>query len=160
MDDLFNSFRMNRATPHLEAWSSLRTIESSNRRGQPKMGTALTSEWKASTRMSQYMGRAKKALVRKQRHPMTMEHQRGGDLYFKSGKDACIAHICLFVTIKSKKKKSSKIKKNREKRIIELIIKENHYCDLGTERKMRRTLPLGNFQKKKKTNENLWAGCP
>jgi hypothetical protein len=21
---------------------------------------------------------------------MTMEHQRGGDLYFKSGKDACI----------------------------------------------------------------------
>ena len=22
---------------------------------------------------------------------MTMEHQRGGDLYFKSGKDACIS---------------------------------------------------------------------
>jgi hypothetical protein len=51
--------------------------------------------------MGQYMGRAKKALVSKQRHPMTMEHQRGGDLYFKSGKDACIAHIFLFVTGKS-----------------------------------------------------------
>jgi hypothetical protein len=72
--------------------------------------------------MSQYMGRAKKALVSKQRHPMTTEHQRGGDLYFKSGKDACIAHICLFVTIKSKKKKSparlenKKEKKEREKK--------------------------------------------
>jgi hypothetical protein len=30
-----------------------------------------------------------------------------------------------------------------------LIIKENHCCDPGTERKVRRTLPLGNFQKKK-----------
>jgi hypothetical protein len=37
--------------------------------------------------------------------------------------------------------------KEKKKRIIELIIKENHCCDLGTERKMRRTLPLGNFQK-------------
>ena len=37
--------------------------------------------------------------------------------------------------------------KKKKKRIIELIIKENHCCDLGTERKMRRTLPLGNFQK-------------
>jgi len=78
MDDLFNSFRMNRATPHLEAWSSLRTTESNNSRGQPKMGTALTSEWKASTQMSKYMGRAKKASVSKQRHLMTTEHQRGG----------------------------------------------------------------------------------
>jgi len=116
MDDLFNSFRMNRATPHLEVWSSLRTTESSNHRGQPKMGTALTSEWKASTRMSQYMGRAKKALVSKQRHPMTTEHQRGGDLYFKSGKDACIAHVCLFVTIKSKKKSPARLKKRKKER--------------------------------------------
>jgi hypothetical protein len=47
-----------------------------------------------------------------------------------------------------RKKESSKIERKREKkRIIELIIKENHCCDLGTERKMRRTLPLGNFQK-------------
>jgi hypothetical protein len=29
-----------------------------------------------------------------------------------------------------------------------LIIKENHCCDPETERKVRRTLPLGNFQKK------------
>jgi hypothetical protein len=50
-------------------------------------------------------------------------------------------------------------KKKKEKRIIELIIKENHCCDLGTGRKMRRTLPLGNFQKKKtirkKASSNL-----
>jgi len=69
---------MNRVTQHLEAWSSLRTTESSNRRGQPKMGTAPTSEWKASTRMSQYIERIKKALNNKQRHPVMMEHQRGG----------------------------------------------------------------------------------
>ena len=81
MDDLFNSFMMNRATPHLEAWSNWRSNESSNRHGQPTIGTALTSEWKASTRMSQYMGRAKKALVSKQRHPMTMDHQRGGPIF-------------------------------------------------------------------------------
>jgi len=50
-------------------------------------------------------------------------------------------------TTKQNKRKG---KKEREKKIIELIIKENHCCDLGTERKMRRTLPLGNFQKKEK----------
>ena len=82
---------MNQATPHLGAWSSLINSESSNRRGQPEMGTALTFEWKASIRMSQYMERTNKALVSKQRHPMTMDHQRGGDLYFTSGKDACMS---------------------------------------------------------------------
>jgi hypothetical protein len=62
-------------------------------------------------------------------------------------------------------------KKKNEKRIIELIIKENHCCDLGTERKMRRTLPLGNFQKKEEEeerskfkpcqqDEHLWVGRP
>jgi hypothetical protein len=55
MNDLFHSFRMNRVTPHLEARSSLRTTESSNR---PE--------------------RIKKALNNKQRHPMMMEHRRGG----------------------------------------------------------------------------------
>jgi len=50
-----------------------------------------------------------------------------------------------------KKTKQNKRKKKRErKKIIELIIKDNHCCDLGTERKMRRTLPLENFQKNKK----------
>ena len=37
------------------------------------------------------MERTKNALECKQGHPMTMEHQKGGDLYFKSGKDACIS---------------------------------------------------------------------
>jgi hypothetical protein len=71
------SFMMNQATPHLGAESSLINHKSSNRRRQPKMGTTLTFEWKASIRMSQYMGRAKKALVSKLRHPMTMDHPRG-----------------------------------------------------------------------------------
>jgi len=47
---------------------------------------------------------------------MTMEHRRGGDLYFKSGKEACIAHIFLFVTGKSFKKKSSKIEKKKKEK--------------------------------------------
>jgi hypothetical protein len=74
------SFMMNQATPHLGAESSLINNKSSNHRRQPEMGTALTFEWKASIRMSLYMGRAKKALVSKQRHPMTMDHQRGGPI--------------------------------------------------------------------------------
>jgi hypothetical protein len=40
--------------------------------------------------------------------------------------------------------------KKEKKRIIELIIKENHCYDPGTGRKMRRTLPLGNFQKRRR----------
>jgi hypothetical protein len=45
--------------------------------------------------------------------------------------------------------KKEEKRKRKEKKIIELIIKENHYCNPGTGRKMRRTLPLGNFQKKR-----------
>jgi hypothetical protein len=78
MDNLFNSSMMNRSTPHLEAWSSLRSNESSNHHGQPTIDTALTSEWKASTRMNQYIERIKKALNNKQRHPVMMEHWWGG----------------------------------------------------------------------------------
>jgi hypothetical protein len=109
--------------------------------------------------MDQYMERANKALVSKQRQFMTMEHRRGGDLYFKSGKDACMSsnlqalHTYFYLlqgNPKKKKTKEKKREKKERKKIIELIIKENHCCDLGTERKMRRTLPLGNFQKKKK----------
>jgi len=36
---------VDQATPHLGVESSLINSESSNRRGQPRMGTALTSEW-------------------------------------------------------------------------------------------------------------------
>ena len=74
MDDLFKSFMMNQATPQLEAWSSLRSNEGSNHHGQPMIGIVLTSEQKASTRMSQYIERIKKALNNKQRHPVMMEH--------------------------------------------------------------------------------------
>jgi len=111
----------------------------------------MTSTW-----TGQYMERAKKALGSKQRHYMTMEHQRGG-AYISNQvrKHAChltskhYTHIFIrYRKILKKKKSSTRLKE--KKRIIELIIKENHCCDLGTERKMRRTLPLGNFQKKKK----------
>jgi hypothetical protein len=37
-------FMMNQATPHLRAESSLINNESSNRRRQPKIGTAFTTE--------------------------------------------------------------------------------------------------------------------
>ena len=85
------SFMMNQAIPHLGAGSSLMNNASSNCRRRPGMGTTFTTEWMAGTWMSQCIGRTKKALVYKQGHPMTMEHQRGGDLYSKSGKDACIS---------------------------------------------------------------------
>ena len=69
---------------------------------------------------------------------MTAEHQRGGDLYFKSGKDACISsnlkalHTYFYSLQKNpkkkcptrlkEKKKKRKRKKKKEKRIIELIV--------------------------------------
>ena len=93
------SFMMNQAVPHLGAGSSLMNDASSNCWRQPGMGIAFIAEWMASTWMSQYIERTRKALECKQRHPMTMEHQRGGDLYFKSGKDACISS-----NLKKKKK--------------------------------------------------------
>jgi len=77
MNDLLSSFMMNHATPQLGAWSCLINSESSNCRGQPRIGTTLTAEWEASTRMSQYIKKAKNALDNKQKHPMTVEHQRG-----------------------------------------------------------------------------------
>jgi hypothetical protein len=75
--------------------------------------------------MDQYMEIAKKALDNKQRHPMTMEHQRGGDLYFKSGKDACMSsnlkalHTYFYSLQENPKKKSPtrlKEKKKKKKR--------------------------------------------
>jgi hypothetical protein len=49
MNDLLSFLMMNQATLHLGAWSSLINSESNNQRGQPKMGTAFTTEWMAST---------------------------------------------------------------------------------------------------------------
>jgi len=104
------------------------------------------------------MERAKKALVSKQRHLMTMEHQRGGTYISNqvrmhachlTSKHCTHIFICYRKILKKKAKENKRKQKKREKKIIELIIKENHCCDLGTERKMRRTLPLENFQKKK-----------
>jgi len=129
------------------------------------------------------MERAKKALVSKQRHLMTMEHQRGGTYISNqvrmhachlTSKHCTHIFICYRKILKKKsKRKQNKTKKKEKKKIIELIIKENHCCDLGTERKMRRTLPLENFQKKKNQcecegrspmkidhDEHVWAGHP
>jgi hypothetical protein len=54
-----------------------------------------------------------------------------------------------FYLLQENPQKKSPAKLKEKKRIIELIIKENHFYEPGTERKMRRTLPLGNFQEKK-----------
>jgi hypothetical protein len=62
-------------------------------------------------------------------------------------------HTYFYSLQENPKKKSPARLKERKKRIIELIIKENHCCDPGTRRKMRKTLPLGIFQKKKEKKE-------
>jgi len=62
--------------------------------------------------------------------PMTMDHQRGGDLYFKSGKDACMPsnlkalHILVIVTGRSSMKSNKIVDKER---IIELMISKNRF---------------------------------
>jgi hypothetical protein len=78
MNDWLSSFMMNQAILHLGARSCLVSNKSRNHRRQPTINTALSSEWKASTRMRQYIERIKKALKSKQRHPVMMEHRRGG----------------------------------------------------------------------------------
>jgi general stress protein 26 len=69
------------------------------------------------------MERAKKALDSKQRHLMTMEHQRGGgDLYFKSSKDACMSsnlkalHIYFYSLQENPQRSSARLKKKRKKK--------------------------------------------
>jgi hypothetical protein len=49
MNDLLSLFMMNQATPYLGVESSLINNESSNHRGQPRIGIAFTTEWMAST---------------------------------------------------------------------------------------------------------------
>jgi hypothetical protein len=49
MNDLLSFLMINQATLHLGALSSLINSENSNYRGQPKMGTAFTTEQVAST---------------------------------------------------------------------------------------------------------------
>ena len=104
------------------------------------------------------MERAKKALVIKQRHPMTMEHQRREGTYISKQVRMHACHLtskhCTHIFIRYRKIL------NRKGRIIELIIKENHCCELGTGRKMRRTLPLGNFSKKKRERKKQVQTLP
>ena len=59
---------------------------------------------------------------------MTMEHQRGGDLYFKSGKDACISSNL------KKKKNHLHIFLNRYRKILNEVQQDGgkrkkHYGD-------------------------------
>jgi hypothetical protein len=55
--------------------------------------------------------------IAKQRHSMTMEHQRGGDLYFKSGKDACMSsnlkalHIYFYSLQENPQRSPTRLKK-------------------------------------------------
>ena len=145
---------MNQATPHLGAWSSLINSESSNRRGQPRMGTALTAEWMASTWMSQCIERTNKALECKQRHPMTMDHQRGGT-YISHQVRMHACHLtskhCTylwFVTERFSMKSSKIVDKER---IIELRMTKNRFR-YWNEKRMRWTLPVGESQRNEEIN--------
>ena len=92
-------------------------------------------------------GKSKEGFGWQTKAPYDDGTSKRGDLYFKSGKDACMSsnikalHTYFYSLQENpqkekRKKESSKIERKREKkRIIELIIKENHCCDLGTERK-------------------------
>jgi len=144
---------MNQATPHLGAESSLINNKSSNRRRQPEMGTALTTEWMASTWMSQGIKRTKKALECKQRHPMTMDHQKGGTyISHQVRRHAChlTSKHCTFlwfVTERSSMKSSKFVDKER---IIELMMTKNQFRSWN-EKRMRWTLPVG----ESKRNEDI-----
>jgi len=123
------------ATSHMEAWSSLRSSKSSNHHGRPIIGTALTSKWKASTRMSQCIERIKKALNNKQRHPVMMEHWRGGDLYFKSGKDAYMSSnieaLHIFLICCRKNPQCSPTRLGTKKELLIWRTTKNHGFDPG-----------------------------
>jgi len=127
MNNLLSSFMTNQTTPHLGALSSLINNETSNHRRQSRIGPACTVEWMTSTWTGQYMERAKKVLDSKQRHLMTMEHQRGGDLYFKSGKDACMSsnlkalHIYFYSLQENPQRSPTRLKK------------KNHWADNNRE---------------------------
>ena len=85
---------------------------------------------------------------------MTMDHQRGGDLYFKSGKDACMPsnlkalHILMIVTGRSSMKSSKIVDKER---IIELMITKNRFRSWN-EKRMRWTLLVGESQRNEEIN--------
>jgi hypothetical protein len=70
--------------------------------------------------MSQHIERIKKALNSKQRHPVMMEHRRGGDIYFKLGKDACMSsnlkalHIFLICSRKNPQCSSARLWTKKE----------------------------------------------
>jgi hypothetical protein len=93
------------------------------------------------------MGRTNKALECKQRHPVMMEHRRGGTYISNQVRmHACqltLKHCAYFLFCCRKNPQCSLArlgtkKREREKkkgRIIELIITENHGCDLGTGRR-------------------------
>jgi len=48
VNDLLNSFIIKQVIPHLGVWSILINNESSNHRGQPRMGSIFTFEWRTS----------------------------------------------------------------------------------------------------------------
>jgi len=77
---------------------------------------------------------------------MTMENQRGGDLYLKSGKDTCMSfnlkalHTYFYSLQENPKKKGpARLKKKKKK-----TSSEKFDQTLSSRRKIRRTLPLGN----------------
>jgi len=130
------SFTMNQATPHLGAESSLINSKSSNRRRQPRMCTALTTEGMASTWMSQCIERTNKALECKQRHPVMMEHRRGGTYISNQVRmHACqltLKHCAYFLFCCRKNPQCSLARLGTKKREREKK-RENHWADNNRE---------------------------
>jgi hypothetical protein len=147
MHDLLCSFMINQATPHFGALSSLINNKNSNHHWQPRMGIALTTEWEANTQMSRQIRRTEKALECKQRHPMMMEHQRGGTYISNQVRmHAChpTSNHCIYFWIVT-----GKILKER---IIELMKAKKSLFWPWNGNKMRQILPLGKSQRNEKIN--------
>jgi len=99
MNDLLSYLMMNQATLHLGALSSLINSESSNHRGQPKMGTAFITERMTSTWMSQCIEKQRRLCNAKKATLWRWSIKEGGPIFQKV---RCIAyhltshalHIC------------------------------------------------------------------
>ena len=141
------SFMMNQATPHLMAESSLINNESSNCHGQPRMGTALTSEWWLSHEWAN--------ASKEQRHPMTMDHQRGGGTYISNQVRMHACHLtskhCTYLWFVTKRSSTKSSKVVEKERIIELMMTNNRFRSWN-EKRMRWTLPVGESQRNEEIN--------
>ena len=81
MNNLFSYFMMNQATPHLGALSGLINHESDNHCRQPRIGTTLIFEWKASTWISQYIRKTRKLWIANKDTLWRWSIEQGGPIF-------------------------------------------------------------------------------